>query len=82
MKLTAKQKKGIKTWLEMDGWLKQHYCPFAFPTDIKECLDICPELFPKLKRRDCSDRFEVNWCPCQNYTLAHVIRVARKAVET
>ena len=78
MKLTAKQKKGIQTWLQMVDEDKANYCPFPRPTDIRECLYICPELFPRLKRLSETDR---DWCPCQHYTLAHVIRVARKAVE-
>ena len=81
MKLTAKQKKGIRTWLQMDERDEPNYCPFL-DSDIDACLEICPVMFPKLRRgrgaylKDFS-RF---WCPCNNYTLAHVKRVARKAV--
>ena len=80
MKLTAKQKKGIRTWLKMVEEDKPDYCPFLFPTDIRECLYICPELFPRLKRRE-KKKYAGGWCPCNTYTLAHVIRTARKAVE-
>ena len=81
MKLTAKQKKGIQTWLQLAEQDKPDYCPFSYPTDKGECLDVCPELFPRLRRRIGGNPLYVHWCPCQNYTLAHVIRVARKAVD-
>jgi len=81
MKLTAKQKKGIQTWLQLAGQDMSNYCPFPGLKDTPECLTVCPELFPKLQRGDDFARAGRGWCPCQNYTLRHVIRVARKAVE-
>ena len=80
MKLTAKQKKGIREWLQMPEQDKPDYCPFV-DLDIDACLDICPVMFPKLKRNRDITGFFSHWCPCNNYTLAYVIRVARKAVE-
>ena len=75
MKLTRAQKKGIKTWLQMVDEDKKNYCPFDL--DDYGC-EVCAELFPKV--RPCIKTYKPR-CPCQNYTLAHVIRVARKAVE-
>ena len=82
MKLTKAQKAGIQRWLESDE--PHEHCPFADASgyrdgEANECVDICPMLFPGLDQRRGP---HPNWfCPCHHYSLTHVRRVARKAVE-
>lgn len=82
MKLTAKQKKGIRTWLKLPRNEMRGDCPFShMDSNLWECDTICPALFPRLGKMSEVERIASDWCPCMNYTLAHVRRVARKAVE-
>ena len=80
MKLNKAHKKAIKEWLEGDPC----DCPFNYiPLDGWQdvCYDLCPTLFPRLVKLGRARVSGENWCPCNNYTVNYVRRVARRVVE-
>ena len=76
MKLTKAQKAAIRNWLNCE--YPNHTCPFDGLDN--GCLEVCPALFPKLVKIGINRIPCETWCPCQNYTLAYVRRIARRAI--
>ena len=96
MKLTKAQKTGIREWLESNEPEQccPFGDDDGLNYDFGNCLDICAHLFPRVANlidaaqyTTCasgflgSDSDDTYFCPCSNYTLAYVRRVARRCLK-
>lgn len=85
MKLSKRKIKQIEAWLRRDNHGRKLGCPFKYDSNVYNniCRDvyisfkICKKAFPKVRFTD----IDVE-CPCDTYSLNHVIRKAKKMVET
>jgi len=74
--LTKRDVEGIKAWLKKKKEQKRDFCPFPHRWGEYHCCKNCLSIFPKLKQYD----LRASVCPCSQFSLGYVIRVARWVV--
>jgi len=70
IKVSRWRKARIKGWLSLSTYLKDGYCPFREIPDPKSYYCIfCRSWFPRTNMN--------HTCPCDEYTINHVIHTAK-----
>ncbi len=85
MKLSKRKVKQIEAWLKQDNDGRRLGCPFKYDSNVYNDIcrnvyisfKICKKAFPKLRLETKNGN-----CPCDIYSLKHVIKKAKQMVKT
>ncbi len=70
-------REGIKEWLNKEDNSAKGSCPFRLYVATRKTCSLCEKYFPRV-----TDTWSVfHLCPCGQYSLAHVRRIAQKILK-